>query len=362
MIIGVPREVKAQEYRVALAPTEVATLCAAGHDVLISANAGLEAGFSDDSYRAAGAQILAENKELYRRANMLIKVKEPQPEEYALLRPSQRLFCYLHLAPNPILTDALLASGADCIAFETISDEAGRLPLLKPMSEIAGRIAVQAGAHCLEKAQGGAGVLLAGVGGLPPARVLIVGGGVVGCNAADVALGMGAEVLIVEPQAARRTAIETRFSSSRLSLLDGIPELKGELLASVDMVIGAALSPGASAPKILSVNDLGLLRPGSVLVDVAVDQGGCFASTRPTTHAQPIFIRDGVVHYCVANIPSAVAQTASRALSTAILPYVLRLAVEDLAAVLAADLGLAAGLNIAAGQIRCAAVAHAQNR
>ncbi|MGJ8686091.1 MAG: alanine dehydrogenase [Spongiibacteraceae bacterium] len=362
MIIGVPREVKAQEYRVALAPTEVAALCAAGHHVLVSANAGFEAGFGDDRYLAAGAEILTDNLELYRRADLLVKVKEPQAEEYALLRPGQRLFCYLHLAPNPVLTDALLASGADCIAFETISDDSGRLPLLKPMSEIAGRIAVQAGAHCLEKAQGGAGVLLAGVAGLPPARVLIIGGGVVGCNAADVALGMGAEVLIVEPQAARRAAIEAEFSSSRLSLLDAIPEVKGELLASVDMVIGAALSPGASAPKILSVDDLGLLRLGSVLVDVAVDQGGCFASTRPTTHGEPTFVRDGVVHYCVANIPSAVAQTASRALSAAILPYVLRLAADDLAAVLAADPGLAAGLNIAAGQIRCAAVADAQNR
>ena len=362
MQIGIPKEIKAQEYRVGLIPSAVADLVSAGHKVLIEREAGLGSGYSDDEYLAAGAQISASANALYRDAELIVKVKEPQAIEVSLLRPQHRLFCYLHLAPDPILTDGLIASGALCVAYETITDQHGRLPLLKPMSEIAGRLSVQAGAHCLEKAQGGSGVLLGGVSGLEPGHVLIFGGGVVGSNAADVALGMGAKVTMIEPFDQRRALLREQFKSPRFSVRDAENLDLRALLSETDMVVGAALVPGAAAPKLLCKEDLSALAPGSVLVDVAVDQGGCFETTKPTTHLEPTFLLDGIVHYCVANIPSAVARTASQALSQSTLPYVHLLASQNLKQECLNNAGLAAGISVASGELTCAAVAGAQGR
>lgn len=362
MRIAVPKEIKAQEYRVGLTPAVVAQLTQAGHQVLLEADAGLGSGYSNAEYQQCGAQIITSLADLYQQAELIVKVKEPQPEEVARFNAGHIVFCYLHLAPNRALTDALIASGASCIAYETITDDQGRLPLLKPMSEIAGRLATQAGAHCLEKAQGGSGVLLGSVAGLEPGHVLIFGGGVVGSNAADVALGMGAKVTLIEPFEARRQSLRAQYNSDRFTALSNEDLDLRVLLAEVDMVIGAALIPGAAAPKLLSLEDLHYLAPGSVLVDVAVDQGGCFASTRPTTHLTPTFVQTGVVHYCVANIPSAVARTATQALSLASAPFVAALADQPLNQALRAQPNLAAGLSVARGQLICAAVAGAQQR
>ncbi|WP_373084518.1 alanine dehydrogenase [Zhongshania sp.] len=361
MRIGVPKEIKAQEYRVGLHPPAVAVLTQQGHQVFVEAGAGLGSGYSDDEYQIVGAHVITSVTELYLQAELIVKVKEPQPEEVARLRRGQILFCYLHLAPNRALTDALIASGANCIAYETITDDQGRLPLLKPMSEIAGRLATQAGAHCLEKAQGGSGVLLGSVAGLDPGHVLIFGGGVVGSNAADVALGMGAKVTLIEPFATRRASLRTQFANVRFTVQGSENLDMPSLLADVDMVIGAALVPGAAAPKLLSAEDLQYLAPGSVLVDVAVDQGGCFATTRPTTHLAPTYIEAEIVHYCVANIPSAVARTASQALSQSTLEYVLLIA-NNWPGSIASHSGLAVGLSVAAGNLTCSAVAGAQQR
>ncbi|WP_320838459.1 alanine dehydrogenase [Zhongshania sp.] len=362
MRIGIPKEIKAQEYRVGLNPPAVARLTEQGHEVLLEADAGMGSGYSNAEYLACGARIIASVVDLYSLAELIVKVKEPQPEEVARLRPGQILFCYLHLAPNRSLTDALIASGAHCIAYETITDDQGRLPLLKPMSEIAGRLATQAGAHCLEKAQGGSGVLLGSVAGLEPGHVLIFGGGVVGSNAADVALGMGAKVTLIEPFSPRQNSLRAQFTHDRFTVLGGETLDLPRLLADVDMVIGAALVPGAAAPKLLSAEDIKWLAPGSVLVDVAVDQGGCFETTRPTTHLAPSFVESGIVHYCVANIPSAVARTATQALSLSTLPFVLALAAQPLKQVLDGHPNLANGLSVANGHLSCAAVAGAQQR
>lgn len=369
MQIGVPMEIKAQEYRVGLTPAAVGALVDAGHGCLVQAGAGIGSGFSDADYLAQGATLVEALDELYDRAELVVKVKEPQPEEWPLLRAGQRLFCYLHLAPDIALTDALLASGAHCFAYETIADAEGRLPLLKPMSEIAGRLSVQAGAHCLEKAQGGRGVLLGSVAGLAPAHVLIFGGGVVGSHAADVALGMGAQVTLVEPFAARREQLAQRWTT-RFSVVESFDD---DALSSVELVIGAALKPGARAPLVLRRTQLKYLPEGAVLVDVAVDQGGCFETSHATTHQAPTFVEEGIVHYCVANIPSAVSRTATLALSAATLPYVKHLAEitpNDIAAAatelcrgqMAAMEGLYSGLNVSAGSVCCRAVAEAQNR
>ncbi|WP_339678020.1 alanine dehydrogenase [uncultured Zhongshania sp.] len=362
MRIGIPKEIKAQEYRVGLTPDAVADLVAAGHSLFVETGAGCGSGYSDDDYLAAGAQLSVSMASLYRDAQLIVKVKEPQASEVVLLQADHRLFCYLHLAPTPDLTTSLMASGALCVAYETITDEQGRLPLLKPMSEIAGRLSVQAGAHCLEKAQGGSGVLLGGVSGLEPGHVLIFGGGVVGSNAADVALGMGAKVTLVEPFAARRTSLEAQFKHPRFSVCDSANLDLRSLLNDVDMVVGAALVPGAAAPKLLSRTDLSALAAGSVLVDVSVDQGGCFETTKPTTHLEPTFLLDGIVHYCVANIPSAVARTASQALSQSTLRFVHLLAEQNIKQAFLDNAGLAAGLSIAKGKLTCAAVAGAQGR
>lgn len=360
MRIGIPTEIKAQEYRVAVVPDDVAALCQAGHEVVVQRGAGLGSGFSDDDYQRAGATTVDCAQAVFDQASLIVKVKEPQPQECQRLRPHHTLFCYLHLAPDAALTDALMASGANCVAYETITDSDGRLPLLKPMSEIAGRLATQAGAHCLEKAQGGAGVLLGSVAGLPPAKVLIFGGGTVGTNAAEVAVGMGASVTVIDPNDARRQQLQTEFAGADFTVLDA-PDL-ASMLPETDLVIGAVLLPGAESPKVLQRAHLSALKPGSVLVDVAVDQGGCFATTRPTTHGDPTFVEEGIVHYCVANIPSAVARTASQALSSASRPYLQQLASGPLAEVLAKDAYLLAGLNVAAGKVCFDAVASAQGR
>ncbi|WP_269617722.1 alanine dehydrogenase [Zhongshania sp. BJYM1] len=362
MQIGIPKEIKAQEYRVGLIPTAVADLVAAGHAVFIETGAGLGSGYSDDDYLSVGAQLSPSAEALHRSAELIVKVKEPQASEVSLLGSRHRLFCYLHLAPDSTLTTALIGSGALCVAYETITDQDGRLPLLKPMSEIAGRLSVQAGAHCLEKAQGGSGVLLGGVSGIEPGHVLIFGGGVVGSNAADVALGMGANVTMIEPFAPRRTTLSEQFNSPRFSVCDAATIDLHALLSETDMVVGAALVPGAAAPKLLSRADLSALAPGSVLVDVSVDQGGCFETTKPTTHLAPTFLVDGIVHYCVANIPSAVARTASQALSQATLPYVHLLASQNIKEVCVNNAGLAAGISVVKGVLTCPAVASAQGR
>jgi alanine dehydrogenase len=362
MRIAVPKEIKAQEYRVGLTPSVVAQLIQTGHQVLLETDAGLGSGYSNAEYQQCGAQIITSVADLYQQAELIVKVKEPQPEEVSRYHAGHILFCYLHLAPNRSLTDALIASGASCIAYETITDDEGHLPLLKPMSEIAGRLATQAGAHCLEKAQGGSGVLLGSVAGLDPGHVLIFGGGVVGSNAAEVALGMGAKVTLIEPFEARRQSLHAQFKHNRFTVLSPEHLDLPDLLAEVDMVVGAALIPGSAAPKLLGAEQLRYLAPGSVLVDVAVDQGGCFATTRPTTHLAPTFIEAGIVHYCVANIPSAVARTATQALNLASSPFVMALAEQPLKQLLSKNPNLAKGLSITRGQLTCAAVAVAQQR
>lgn len=359
MIIGVPKEIKAQEHRVGLTPAAIKELLRHGHSAWVERGAGVAIGLSDQDYSAAGAQLADDGASVYQRADLIVKVKELQPSEYDLLRCDQLLFTYLHLAPDPQQAAALIKSGASCIAYETVTDKTGALPLLTPMSEIAGRLAVQAAAHCLELPMGGPGVLLAGVPGVPPAQVLILGGGVVGLNAARMALGLGAQVTIADRSLARLRAIDEAFSG-RITTLYATQDAIETQLPSTQVVIGAVLIPGAAAPKLIDKHTLGLLQPGSVLVDVAIDQGGCFATSKPTTHLQPTFSIDGVVHYCVANMPGAVARTATLALGNATLPYVIELANKGLNA-LQDDPGFAAGLNVHQGKITHPAVARALN-
>jgi alanine dehydrogenase len=359
MRVAVPKEIKVGEFRVAVTPAGAAELVRAGHEVFVMADAGAAVGFDDKHYLAAGAQIVASLAEIYQLAELIVKVKEPQAEEYSLLQPHHILFTYLHLAANRELLNGLLASGACAIAYETIEDVQGRLPLLKPMSEIAGRMAVQAGAHHLEMAQGGRGVLLGGIPGVAPAQVLIVGGGVVGAQAATMAIGMGAQVTIVDQSLARLAYLDELWRG-RL-VCEYAMQSRVEVLAiASDLVIGCVLNTGASAPKLLQHHHLSAMTSGSVLVDVAIDQGGCFASSRPTSHQQPTFVEEGIVHYCVANIPSAVARTATLGLTNASLGYVLRLANSGLAA-LSKDKCFAQGLNVFSGTIVHPAVAEAFN-
>lgn len=361
MIIGVPRELKTEEYRVGLTPHAVHELSLHGHQLLIESGAGQGSGFSDADYQRSGATLLDRAAEIWARAELIVKVKEPQPVEYGLLRPGQALFTYLHLAPNPTLTQALLDSGASCIAYETVTNPAGQLPLLTPMSEVAGRLAIQAGAHCLEKSQGGSGLLLAGVPGVKPARVVILGGGVVGSSAALIALGMGADVTLIDRSIDRLRQLEHQFGGRLDTLYATAHTIECEI-ATADLIIGAVLIPGARAPRLISRAMLASLNPGSVLVDVSIDQGGCFESSRPTTHREPTYAVDGIVHYCVANMPSAVARTASLALNNATLPYVLELAEAGIAAALTHNPSLKAGLNVHQGLLTCQAVAEEQGR
>ena len=358
MKIGVPREIKNHEYRVGLVPHAVAELAHLGHEVLVETQAGAGIGFSDEDYRAAGAKIVMTAEEVFQAADLIVKVKEPQPEECRRLKPHQTLFTYLHLAADKPQAEALMASGATCIAYETVTEAQGGLPLLRPMSEVAGRISVHVGATYLHKAFGGRGVLLGGVPGVAPAQVVIIGGGVAGVNAAQMAAGLSADVTVFDIDAHKLIAIDQMFHgrvktaySSKAALADALKE--------ADLVIGAVLIPGAAAPKLVSRGQLKTMKPGAVLIDIAIDQGGCFETSHPTTHQEPIFIIDGIVHYCVANMPGAVARTSTLALNNATLPFVVKMAQMGVSAALAADPHLKAGLNVAGGRITCQAVAEA---
>ena len=361
MRIGVPTETKADEYRVALTPAGVRELVTHGHDVLVQRGAGEGSGFADADFSAQGARIAPDAPEVFGAAELVVKVKEPQAPEVALLRPGQVLFAYLHLAPVPALTDALCASGATCIAYETVEDARGRLPLLAPMSEVAGRLAAQAGAYMLERPLGGRGVLMGGVPGVAPAEVIVIGGGVVGMNAAFIATGMEARVSIYDSSVERLReldiALSGRVATSYATSLD-----VEQRLPYADLVIGAVLVRGSRAPHVVSRAQLDLMKPGAVLVDVSIDQGGCFETSRPTTHSAPTFVEGGVSHYCVTNMPGAVPVTSTRALTNATLPYVKRLADSGVRVLCAEDAGFAVGVNIAGGEVTSEPVASATGR
>ena len=358
MLIGVPKEIKAQEFRVGMTPAGVRELVAAGHRVMVEAGSGEAIGLSDDLYNAAGATIIKTAEEIFGEAEMIVKVKEPQAHECRQLRPNQILFTYLHLAADPQQAALLIASGATCIAYETITSARGGLPLLAPMSLVAGRLSVQAGAHHMEIHQGGNGTLLGGVPGVQPGKVLVLGGGVVGSSAIRVALGMGAEVTVVDRSVARLGELDEQYTG-RLRTIASTAAAVDQYAREADLIIGAVLIPGASAPKLISRDLLAQLKPGTVMVDVAIDQGGCFETSKPTTHADPTYVVDGVVHYCVANMPGAVARTATMALTNATLPYVLQLAQGDVASVLLSDPHFGAGLNVYDGRLTHSAVAAA---
>ena len=359
MRIGVPTEIKPDEYRVALTPAGARELLAAGHEVIVQAGAGEGSAIGDSEYIAQGASIAPDAAAVFATAETIVKVKEPQPSEVALLETHHTLFTYLHLAPDPELTQGLLDSGATAIAYETITDHAGRLPLLAPMSEVAGKLAGQAGAFMLGKPLGGRGVLLGGVPGVAPGRVMVIGGGVVGYNAARVAAGLGAEVYIYDRSLERLRELDAIFGDRVSSCYASTLEIE-QRLPEVDMVVGAVLVQGAKAPHVLRREQLGLMKPGAVLVDVAIDQGGCFETSRPTTHRDPTFEVDGITHYCVANMPGAVPITSTHALTNATLPYLARLADLGVEAALRRDPGFAAGLNALAGQLTNEAVAAGQ--
>jgi len=358
MRIGGPKEIKAQEYRVGLTPHAAREAVAAGHEVIVETGAGAGAGFPDADYLAAGARVVATAAEVFAAADLIVKVKEPQAAERARLRPGQVLFTYLHLAPDPEQTRDLLASGVTAIAYETVTDAQGGLPLLAPMSEVAGKLAPQVGAWTLQKANGGRGVLMGGVPGVAAARVVVIGGGVVGTNAARVAAGMGAHVTVLDRWLPRLRYLDDAFGwqfRTRYATEGAL----AELLPEADMVIGAVLVPGAAAPKLVRRADLKAMKPGAVLVDVAIDQGGCFETSRPTTHEDPIYAVDGIMHYCVANMPGAVARTSTLALSNATLPFMMALAGKGWRRACAEDPHLLAGLNVHAGQLTYAAVGKA---
>ena len=356
MLIGVPKEIKNHEYRVGLTPAGVRELVAHGHKVLVQTQAGLAIGFTDEQYIQSGASIASSAEDVFSRAEMVVKVKEPQPVECRLLRPGQILFTYLHLAPDPEQTKLLTESGAVAIAYETVTDERGGLPLLAPMSEVAGRMAIQAGAHALEKAQGGRGVLLGGVPGVAPARVVVIGGGVVGLNAARMAAGLGADVTILDKSLPRLKEIDMVFGGRIKTLVSNTANID-ECIREADMVVGAVLIPGAAAPKLVTRTMLGNMKPGAVLVDVAIDQGGCFETSRATTHQDPIYVVDGIVHYCVANMPGGVARTSTQALNNATLPFTLELADKGWRQALLDNAHLRNGLNVCHGKITYKAVA-----
>lgn len=356
MRVGVCKEIKNHEYRVGLTPAGAAALVRAGHQVSVETTAGNGVGFSDAMYLAAGAQIAANAGEIFAGAEMVVKVKEPQAEELLQLRPGQILFTYLHLAPDPEQTKGLLNSDCVAIAYETVTDDHGGLPLLKPMSEVAGRMSIQAGAQALEKSHGGLGVLLSGVPGVPPARVLVLGGGVVGINAARIALGFGAQVTIMDISLPRLTQIDNDFGPRLLTEVSNRENIATHL-PQVDLIIGGVLIPGAAAPKLVTREMLSLMRAGSVIVDVAIDQGGCLETSHATTHQDPTYVVDGVVHYCVANMPGGVARTSTLALTNATLPFVLQIANKGYRQALTDNPHLANGLNVHRGTITYAAVA-----
>jgi alanine dehydrogenase len=358
MRIGVPREIKVLENRVGLTPGSVREVVAHGHQVVVEHNAGQGIGMDDDAYRRAGATVAATAAEVFAAADMIVKVKEPQAGERRMLRKGQILFTYLHLAPDPEQAADLIASGAVCIAYETVTSAAGGLPLLAPMSEVAGRMAIQAGAYYLEKPHGGLGVLLGGVPGVDPAKVVVLGGGVVGSHACHIALGMGAEVWVLDRSNDVLRALWRQFGRP-LNTVFSTRDAIERHVTTADLVVGGVLIPGASAPKLVSRELVARMKPGSVIVDVAIDQGGCFETSHATTHAEPVYVVDGVTHYCVANMPGGVPRTSTFALNNATLPFVLALADRGWKAALAADPHLLAGLNIAFGKVTCAPVAEA---
>ncbi|RUR39574.1 alanine dehydrogenase [Vreelandella populi] len=358
MHIAVPKEIKNHEYRVALTPTGARELTGRGHTVSVQAGAGEGAGFNDSAYEAAGARIEGDVKTLWQDAQLVLKVKEPQAEEVARLTSGHVLFTYLHLAAEETLTRGLMQSGATCIAYETITDAQGGLPLLAPMSTVAGRMAIQAGAHSLEKAQGGSGVLLPGVPGVAPGKVTVIGGGVVGENAARMALGLGADVTVLDKSLARLDVLDDRYQG-RIKTVYSTADALDHAVRESDMIVGAVLIPGAAAPKLITRAMLADMKPGSVLVDVAIDQGGCFETSKPTTHAEPTYMVDGIVHYCVANMPGGVARTSTLGLTNATLPFVLALADKGWREALSNDSHFLPGLNVHAGKITYPAVADA---
>jgi len=358
MRIGVPREIKVHEYRVGLVPAGVRELTSAGHHVTIETGAGNGIGVDDAQYRAVGASIAAKASEVFQSADLIVKVKEPQPAECAMLRSGQVLFTYLHLAADPEQARALMKSGATAIAYETVTGPRGTLPLLTPMSEVAGRMSIQVGAASLQKAAGGFGVLLGGVPGVPPARVIILGGGVSGMHAAEMAVGLRADVTIVDRSVDRLRELSIQFGS-QIQTAYSTTETIERLVRDADLVIGAVLVAGGAAPKLVTRAMIKNMKPGAVLVDISIDQGGCFETSHPTTHAEPTFVVDGVIHYCVANMPGAVPRTSTLALTNATLPYVRALADLGWQAAFKRDPGLAAGLNVHAGEITHEVVARA---
>ena len=360
MLVGVPKEIKDNEFRAGMVPTSVVELVHHGHEVMVQSGLGTGIGVTDADYSRAGATVVKSAAEIFASAELVVKVKEPQPAEIAMLRKDQVLFTYLHLAPDLAQTQGLMKSGVTAIAYETVHTPDGVLPLLAPMSEVAGRLAVQAGASCLEKDNGGAGILLGGVPGVDSAHVLIIGGGIVGENAAYIAKGMGAQVTILDNSVPRLRELDNNFAGRVHCVFSNKASIEKYALEA-DLVIGAVLVAGAAAPKLLTKSIISGMKPGSVVVDVAIDQGGCFETSRPTTHSDPTFVVDGVVHYCVANMPGVVPRTSSFGLNNAMLPYVLRLADEGWKQALAADEGFMAGLNVHAGHVCCEAVARAHD-
>jgi alanine dehydrogenase len=360
MRIGVPKEIKNHEYRVGLVPSSVQELVHNGHQVMVQKDAGIGAGLTDDDYIAAGATIVDSADQIFAEADMIVKVKEPLAVERKKLRKGQILFTYLHLAPDAEQTHDLIASGAICIAYETVTSPNGSLPLLTPMSEVAGRLAPQVGAHSLEKAQGGRGVLLGGVPGVPAAEVVILGGGVSGTHAATIAVGMGAQVTVVDRSAEALKRLATQFGTS-ISTVFSTRSAIEELVRRADLLIGTVLVPGAAAPKLVTHDMVRTMKPGSVIVDVAIDQGGCVETSHATTHSDPTYVVDGVVHYCVANMPGAVARTSTFALNSVTLPFTLALANHGWKKALAQDVHLRNGLNVIEGKVVCEPVAQAHN-
>lgn len=355
MLIGVPKEIKNHEYRVGLTPESVAELVQAGQKVVVETGAGAGIGATDAEYRKAGAKIAKTAAKIFEKADMIVKVKEPQPVECEMLRPGQILYTYLHLAPDPKQTKALIKSGAICIAYETVTSDSGDLPLLKPMSQVAGRLAIQTGAVALQKEAGGRGVLLGGVPGVAPAKVIVIGGGVVGFNAAQMAVGLQADVTILDRDADTMEQLSNYFGASA-KVVRSTPSVLADLITTADMVVGAVLIPGAAAPKLITRKMLKTMQPGAVLVDVAIDQGGCFETSKATTHADPTYIVDGIVHYCVANMPGAVARTSTYALNAVILTHAKAIAVKGWKQALIDNPHLKNGLNVAEGKLTYAAV------
>jgi alanine dehydrogenase len=356
MLIGVPKEIKNHEYRVGLTPVSVRELVHLGHQVLIETKAGVGAGFEDEDYQKVGADIAANAQEVFAKAEMIVKVKEPQPSECKMLRKGQILFGYLHLAPDLEQAKSLIDSSCVAIAYDTVTDSRGGLPLLAPMSEIAGRMSIQVGAWMLEKGQGGSGILLGGVAGVAPAKVTVLGGGAAGANAARVAAGMGAEVVVIDKNSHRLHELDWQFSGS-IKTIFATQEAIEKYVVDADVVIGAVLVVGAAAPKLVTKKMISKMRPGSVLIDIAIDQGGCFETSRPTTHANPSYCVDGIMHYCVTNMPGAVARTSTIALNNATLPFVIALAQKGYRHALLDDVHLRNGLNVYFGQITHHAVA-----